>query len=76
MKNFIVIIFIFITVCGCDGPRDIVINNNNMFIYHMEEREDIKLGKYEYWIRDNSISGWKLITDKKFNVGDIVKITN
>lgn len=64
-------------ICGCDNnrPTDIVIENGNMVIYHSQEYKNQKLGKYEYHIRDNSTSGWVLITDQKYQVGDKLQFT-
>jgi hypothetical protein len=62
---------------GCNKsrePRDVVINSDTMIIYQVIERDDLKLGKYEYWVRDNSVKGWKLISDKKFKIGDTLFI--
>lgn len=60
---------------GCDRPSHTVIENGNLVIYKALERENKNLGKYEYWIRDNSVKGWVLITDKSYNEGDVVEIT-
>ena len=62
---------ITVLLAGCDeSPYHTVIENGRMTIYHKEERENQALGKWEYWVRDNSTKGWTLITDDEFEVGD------
>lgn len=59
---------------GCDRPHHTVIDNMNMVIYHAEKRANADLGTWEYWVRDNSLIGWKFITDKELKVGDKLSI--
>lgn len=60
---------------GCsEAPEDVVIGNGHLEVYSAKERKDVKRGKYEYWIRDNSASGWTLVTDQEFQVGDELQI--
>jgi|WetSurMetagenome_2_1015567.scaffolds.fasta_scaffold595629_2 hypothetical protein len=58
---------------GC-SPYHTVIDNKNLVIYHAEERINSDYGKYEYWVRDNSTSGWRFISDEKYTVGDVLRI--
>jgi len=62
-------------LAGCDGsPHHTVIENGRLKVYHAEKREDASTGQYEYWVRDNSTKGWRLITDQEFKVGDELTI--
>lgn len=65
---------ILLLVVGCDAPYHTVIASKSMVVYHAEERTDVALGKYEYWVRDNSSQGWTLISDEIFQVGDTLNI--
>lgn len=61
-------------LAGCK-PRDTVIDNGRMVIYHAEERKDQSLGKWEYWVRDNSTKGWTFISDQEMKVGETITVT-
>jgi hypothetical protein len=64
-----------VLLAGCDGsPHHTVIENGRMTIYRREERKNAALGKWEYWVRDNSTKGWTLITDEEFQVGDNLRL--
>ena len=76
IKNTLVVIGCVLMLVGCDGsPHHTVIENGQMVIYHKEERKDTKLGKWEYWVRDNTVKGWTLITDEDYQVGDNLTLT-
>jgi accessory colonization factor AcfC len=64
-----------VLLTGCSGPHHTVIDTPGMVVYHAEKRDNIKLGKYEYWVRDGSTQGWVLISDQEFKVGDKLVIT-
>lgn len=65
-----------VLLSGCDeAPKDVVIGNGHLYVYSAKERKDVKQGKYEYWIRDNSALGWTLVTDQEFQIGDELQIT-
>ena len=72
--NYLLSSLVALSLVGC-GPIHTVVDNQSMVIYYAGVREDLKLGKYEYHIRDNSTVGFKLITDQKFQVGDTLIIT-
>lgn len=62
-------------LAGCDGsPHHTVIENGRMKIYHAEKLDDAALGQWEYWVRDNSNKGWRLVSDQEFKVGDELTI--
>lgn len=61
-------------VAGCDAPHHTVISSKSMVVYHAEERGSLDFDKYEYWVRDNSSRGWRLISDDAFQVGDVLTI--
>jgi uncharacterized protein YcfL len=74
MRKIVVLIICAILLAGCDRPTHTVIDSGKMVVYHAEERKDLKIGKYEYYVRDGSTKGWVLITDQKFDVGDSIVI--
>lgn len=61
-----------LALCGC---THIVIDSKSMVIYRTEECESNQLGKYRYYVRDGSDSGWRFISDSKFSVGDTLKVS-
>lgn len=63
-----------LALTACNAPHHTVIDNTNMVIYAIKKRDDMRIGAWEYWVRDNSTKGWKFITDKEFKVGDKLTI--
>jgi len=63
-----------LVMVSCQRPAHIVVGDNNLVIYQKELRDNLKLGKYEYWVRDNTAQGWVLISDRNHFVGDTLKI--
>lgn len=56
-------------------PFDTVVDSDSLIIYSAREADNKKCGNFVYSVRDGSSSGWRLITDKKFKVGDVLIIT-
>jgi len=59
------VLILMVTLVACtSGPITVVLDGAPMKIYYISTT--IKEGKvrYEYWISDNSSSGWRLYTDK------------
>lgn len=72
-------IIVSLVLNGCargftEAPKDAVIDNTNLVIYHVKKHDDIRLGIWEYWVRDNSTKGWTFISDKEYKVGDRLTI--
>ena len=60
---------------GCERPRHIVVDNGDMVVYSVK-RIDEPRGTYEYWVHDKSKIGWVLITDRKYDVGDVLEVVS
>lgn len=72
-------ILITLVLCGCvrgaaNAPGDTVVDNANLVIYHVQKCDDVRLGTWIYWVRDNSTKGWTFISDKEYKVGDRLTI--
>lgn len=63
-----------LTSCTDGSPTDTVIDNGKLTVYKVVARKDGALGKFEYWLRDNSTKGVKLITDQEFAEGDKLEL--
>ncbi len=74
MKRLLIVVLLCLFIIGCDldRPADDVYDCDNMTVYVIKISSN---GKYEYYISDDQSHGWVFITDKKFNVGDVINIT-
>lgn len=59
---------------GCNQPHHTVIDSKTLVVYHKIKCENVSLGQYEYWVRDNSVQGWRFISDQDIAIGTILAI--
>lgn len=80
MKKTLLAVAALTALTACNqGPAHVVIEAGPMVVYHAEARDSSSAGskykqKYEYWVTDDSKNGWRLLSDKKFNVGDKIEV--
>jgi hypothetical protein len=78
MKTIITLAFIALCLSGCDTgsppvPGDTLIDGGRFVIYHKKQRNDLSLGKWEYYVSDGSAFGFRFFTDSDYKVGDRLK---
>lgn len=59
-------------LAGC-GPVHTVVDTASLKVYGAKVK-DADNHKYEYAVTDNSGYGWRLLSNKKLNIGDEVEI--
>ena len=65
-----IVVLLLFSCSDKNQPTDIVVDSSIMYIYQAKILENPSSGKYEYWVRDRSLTGWRLVSDKAYNVGD------